>query len=546
MCGIFGILSLDGSPFLGVRPNLDGLRHRGPDNSSEARFPHAILAHTRLAVIDAMETSNQPLRANDLVAVCNGEILNHRELRAERGRYVYRTSSDCEAVVDLYHREGVDGFKRLDGFFSFALLDLERNVVILHRDNVGKKPLFWSRQGHRLVFASNVTAVADNLDRALRIDPTQIPFFLENGFIDPRASLFQGVQPVLPGELITIDLTGGDVRRSRLDKPFRSYVGFDWEDEPGVQREMDRLLRIACEKRVRGLESPVLLFSGGLDSTVLGHELAELSSKTKLVTLKQPLPWLNDAPYAREAADRIGRQLLYARPPRRLFASVDELVRKQDQPLALPSYFYLALLALAARSFGNVLFTGDGADEVFFGYRDFDAWEGDGREEDVAAPLISGPPFAFPLSRYGQTQGIVDLVGHGFVKVDKSTAENAMEARCPFLDWDLMTFVRQAPRSYWRRRARDHKEPLKRYLRARGSGLSFTHRPKLGFAFPLRYLLVPALERMRKTIRARASLMRDLGVDPRVAESPVASFRNFQRTLTHYVLADHLGRIAHV
>ncbi|HLK36952.1 MAG TPA: asparagine synthase-related protein [Polyangiaceae bacterium] len=544
MCGIFGIASLDRAPVAGLSARLSTLRDRGPDNVGEARFDHVALFHTRLAVIDAKEMSNQPLRGDGIALVCNGEILNHSDLREEGGSYRYLTPSDCEAVIDVYARLGIEGFGRLDGFFAFALFDSRREVLILHRDNVGKKPLFWTSDGRRVLLASNVTTLLENLELTPPVDRGQIPFLLRNGFVDPRASLFHGIRPVLPGQVVEIDLRTGRIAERRLDKPWRRYDGFDWKDERLVQRTIEELLHDSCAKRARGLRAPVLILSGGVDSTVLAHELVKLSSGTQLVTLKQPVRWLNDEPYAREAARSLGRPLLFARLPLRPFPEVRSLVRKLDQPLSLLSYVFLALLAVEARRFGNVLFTGDGADEVFFGYRGFDEWEGVAPGDDSAAPLVSGPPFGFPLSRYGRTQGVLDLVGHAFMKVDKATAENAMEARCPFLDWDLMAFVRQVPAAYWRAQGRRLKRPLRDYLLARGVPRAFVERKKLGFAFPFRYLLAPSLPAIRAQIHAGAGVLRDLGVEVDFDESPWASFRSFQRTWAQFVLADYFARIA--
>lgn len=546
MCGIFGIASLTRAPLVDLRVDLSSLRDRGPDNVGDARFDQVALFHARLAVIDAKEMSNQPLRGGGMALVCNGEIFNHRELRKEGGPYDYVTPSDCEAVLDVYARSSVEGFARLDGFFAFALFDPQRDLLVLHRDNVGKKPLFWTNDGRRVLFASNVTTLLDNLSQTPEIDRTQIPFLLRNGFVDPRASLFHGIKPVLPGEVVEIDLRDGSVRQRRLEKPSQRYDGFDWGEERLVQRTVEDLLHKSCEKRLRGLSAPVLILSGGIDSTVLAHELVGLSSGARFVTLKQPVRWLNDEPYARAVARRLGRPLLFARMTHRLFPAVQTLVRKLDQPLSLMSYVFLALLAIEARRFGNVLFTGDGADEVFFGYRDFQAWEGSGSDEDAAAPLVCGPPFAFPLSRYGRSQGVLDLVGHAFTKVDKATAENGMEARCPFLDWDLMAFVRQIPLGYWRRHGTVHKRPLREYLLSRGTPPAFVERRKLGFAFPFRYLLAPSLGAIRARIRSNAHLLSDVGVEVDLRESPFGSFRAFQRTWAHFVLAEYLARIARV
>jgi asparagine synthase (glutamine-hydrolysing) len=540
MCGLFGIVSLTGAPLDHVRPDLQSLKDRGPDNIGEKSFPLVSFYHTRLAVVATHETSNQPIVSEAGVLICNGEIFNFKALRADSGEYRYRTSSDCEAVLHVYAEFGVEGISRLDGFFSCALYDPGRQRVVLHRDAVGKKPLFVMVDGGRLIFSSNVTAIVANASKRPTLDLEQVEFFRQHAFVNPSRSIFQEIAPVLPGQTITIDLRSGAIERSWLHKPPTQFDG-DWQDERFIQTSIEGLVRAAVQKRIDGLEQPVLIFSGGIDSTVIASELCRLSSTTRMVSMRQPLPWMNDEPYARYAAWHLKKRIVFVNPWNDLYQRVEDAISKIDQPLAVMSYIYLSLLTREARQFGNVLLTGDGADEVFYAYRPFSDWQSDGREK-VPPMIHTGPPHAFALSAYGVNQGMIDLVGHAFVKVDKATAEHQMEARCPFLDWDLLSFLRAIPVDYWTRQS-ELKHPLKAMLRARGFPDAFVNRKKIGFALPFRYLMIPKLAEIRERIDGSSPLLKQAGVRPRTPASLFGGFQHFEGMWREYVLASYLARV---
>jgi asparagine synthase (glutamine-hydrolysing) len=550
MCGILGHAVVRGddpaTAALAVPPGirLDALLDRGPDAVGALDVDGVSLRHTRLAVIDAAETSNQPLRSGALALVCNGEIWNHRALRAAARDYVHSTTSDCEAVLQVYAEDGVAGFARLDGFYSFILHDARNRRLIAHRDPVGKKPLFHARVGQAHWFASNATAIRQNArSPAAPFAPRteQVAFYLTHGFTHPATGFFDGIEPVLPGETLVIDLDTGHVTRTRTELRPPEALAFPLTAE-GVLAEFERRLSAAVEKRLAGLRTPVLIFSGGLDSTLLAVEMLKRAPQTELLTMRQPLPFLHDEPFARYAARKLGARLHFTTPWRQLGRRADEAIARLDQPLALPSYFLLSALAQDAQVFGNVLFTGDGADEVCFGYRPPSAWFA--RAPSEAAPTwLSGPQPASPFSDWGYVQGQLDLIGHAFVKVDKATAENRMEARVPFLDHDLIRLFREIPGDFWRGPLDVSKQPIRAALRARGFPGWFIERPRRGFTFPFRYLLAPELGALRDRLAASRDALEAVGVRPGPLPTRLELFRGFDRYWRLIVLGTFLGRL---
>jgi asparagine synthase (glutamine-hydrolysing) len=542
MCGILGVAVVPNArqADLPRAIRLDALRDRGPDNVGAIDFERVALRHTRLAVVDAAETSNQPLRSGDLTLVCNGEIWNHQALRATARDYVYRTTSDCEAILHVYAEEGLAGLSRLDGFYSFILYDARAGQLIAHRDPIGKKPLFHAERDGQHWFASNTTAIRQNAPGAFPPRRDQLAFFLDRGFIHPEHGFFEGIAPLRPGETVSVDLVTGAATRSQARARAGSYDGFHFTPET-VVAEFERLLRQAVTRRVAGLKTPVLIFSGGLDSTLLAAELLQAAPHTRLISLRQPVPLLNDEVYARYAARRLGAKLAFATPWFRLAALVDDAISRLDQPLAVESYFILSALAAAAREHGNVLFTGDGADEVCLGYRPPSAWFAS--EARDPRPTLSGPQPLGTYTDWGYTQGQVDLVGHGFVKVDKATAENRMEARCPYLDADLVAFFRQIPPTFWRGALDIPKQPLRASLLARGFPRWFIERRKLGFSLPLRYLLTPNFPAFRAELERAAPILSDLGLGAPPVPSNLGFFSDFAPNWRRYVLGRFLTRV---
>ena len=207
MCGISGFVSR--TPEAGLDSALEVIRHRGPDASGQ--WHHAAdgwnvgLGHVRLSIIDLSEAANQPFLSADRrsVIVYNGEIYNFQELRAElcaAGR-VFRTHSDTEVVLQAYKEWGTDCLQRFEGMFAFALFDLTCNRLLLARDSFGIKPLYYFHDvtAQRLLFGSELRALASLLGRPLDPDPNCFAEFLLNGFLYEPSTGFSDIRKIEPG-----------------------------------------------------------------------------------------------------------------------------------------------------------------------------------------------------------------------------------------------------------------------------------------------------------------------------------------------------------
>lgn len=489
MCGILGIITKDSRRDL-HKADVRALKNRGPDDSGSYIDGNIGFYHTRLAVVDENITARQPIISpcGELVLICNGEVYNYRGIK-KLYDYDYRTTSDCEVILACYKAEGIEGFKRLKGTFSFAIYDKGRKKVIVHRDAVGKKPLFYYHQEDSFVFSSSVSAVRDNISAGCSIDKDAISSYLEKGYVRPDISLYKGIIPVMPGDLVEIDIS--DLRESAqcIVPESKPYDSFDYTHEQ-IMDESQRLLTKSIEARIFNIKKPVLLFSGGIDSTVLAKKISSITGgSVSCVSLRPLIPYTYDEPYARFAVKRLGLNLISVKLEKRyLIENIEKAIYLLDQPLSLYSYYLLTYLTRKAREFGNVLFFGEGGDEVFYGYSDVRSWFADKGEGISASEYEVGPAPKPKLSSWGRRQMTVDMLGHSFVKVDKATAEQQMEARCPYLDWDLMSFLRSIPADYFIRSRRTKiilKEMLKEFP------AWFINRKKIGFEFNFRYLMFP-------------------------------------------------------
>lgn len=538
MCGIFG--RTKNKTQIYTKLSLRYLLNRGPDGIGQYEDEYVILAHSRLAVIDNRATSQQPIINGDFVLICNGEIFNYEEIK-KNGEYAYASTSDCETIIHVYKLFGFDGFNRLDGFYSFALYDKKNKKLILHRDNIGKKPFYFLRNNAEWIFSSNITAIADNYFEKLNIKSSEIKFYFREGFINPAATIFEEVHPILPGELYEIDLIAGKFQKKFLKK-FCHFENCDFSDDQQIQTETEKLLEKAVFKRIKNLEQPVLLFSGGVDSTVLAHFMTQYDSRVNLVSVKQPIRFLNDEPYLRYAAKKMGKKVNFVKIfNKNLYEKIEHLIRNLDQPLALYSYYFLSVLALKAKEYGKVLFTGDGGDEVFYGYETPDNWFA--KDNVLKPPKISvGPPPKISLNDWGLDLISTGLLGHAFVKIDKATAENQMEARCPFLDWDLMCFGRGISRDFWQKH-NVSKYPLKKILVEKGFSEKFVYRKKIGFSYPFRYAMIPQYPYLINYLNRNLIIVKEiLGAEPKKA-SFINLFKNFDFYWKIFILLKYLDNI---
>lgn len=373
MCGIAGIVTKTGEiPDQGMLGRMQqAIRHRGPDAQGQRLMPGCGLAHQRLSIIDLSPAGAQPLAdaAGKCWIVFNGEIYNYRELRQELEGLGHRfhTQTDTEVIVEGYKRWGKDVLPRLRGMFAFAIWDTERRVLLLARDHIGKKPLFYTQLiPGVLAFASEIKSIQAILRP--QQDLQAIRLFLGLQYVPSPKTGFVGIAQLMPGSFLEYaqgQLTEGTYLDARILTPNNSRP----------QGQMDNDIRGKLEEAVRlrqlASDVPVGAFlSGGIDSAAVIAFASRHIEKLKTFTMGFDQAEFDERAEARRLAMhfKTDHQEFLAKPED-LLRIGDEVIRHYDAPYADSSALPVWLLAEQTASQVKVVLTGDGGDELFGGYR---------------------------------------------------------------------------------------------------------------------------------------------------------------------------------
>ncbi len=393
MCGIAGFVPLPFAPPSGgvdaavlgpdapPRDDLERaavrmretLRARGPDDAGLWRCGDAAFAHRRLAVLDPSPAGRQPFVSPDgrCVLVYNGELYNDAELRRELAGegVVFRTACDTETLLAALERWGAGALPRLRGMFALAFLDLRRRTLLLARDPLGIKPLYWwsgqTRWGRAVVFGSEPRAVLAHPDVPVRPDPVGVSSYLTTirTTLGER-TLFEGVRALEPGAAIEWDLAAGAAARSH---PPAALPAPEVSDASCIRASIEESVRVHLRSDV----PTCALLSGGLDSSILcalaAREVGDLDTYCSGAITDEPSA---DFPFARAVAAHIGSRHTEAPVSRGMFAERwPAMVAELGVPLSTPNEVAIHEVARTLRAGGRVVaLSGEGADELFGGY----------------------------------------------------------------------------------------------------------------------------------------------------------------------------------
>jgi len=387
MCGIAGLWARDGARVEALdattRRMADALGHRGPDGRRFWTDPVAGvgLGHTRLSIIDLSETGDQPMvdRSGSTVIVFNGEIYNYLELRAEleADGIKFRGTSDTEVLLALYAKLGLDCLGQLRGMFAFAIWDGVERRLVLARDRMGKKPLYyWAPDGRTLCFASEIKALRAASPSDPGIDSAALNDYLRFGFVGGTRTIYRGIQQVPPGYAF-VATAPPQTRAVRYWQPEwvpKKLVSF----EEAVERT-GVLLRESVNLRLRADVPVGVLLSGGIDSGLITSFAARKAGATcKTFSVGFENEEFDERPTARAVARRYAtdHHEVLLRPD--VSGLIPKVAWHYDQPFADASALPTFAVAEYARRHVKVVLTGDGGDESFAGYR-----------RDLSAALLS-------------------------------------------------------------------------------------------------------------------------------------------------------------
>ncbi len=550
MCGIYGIVGSPRASDVALAREMDRcLVHRGPDDSGTHQSPLGIIGMRRLAIIDLV-TGSQPMASPDgrVWLACNGEIYNFRELRAEleaSGR-AFSTTSDTEVALAAYERFGDAFVERLHGMFAIAVFDEARDRVVLARDRLGKKPVYYSERNGRVAYASELKALLHDPEFDASVDREALWHFLTFKNVPAPLSMFRGARQLPAGHIAVIEEGALHVRQYWRPK----FTGDAKVSEGEAAEQIVALLRKATRARMEASDVPIAAFlSGGIDSSLVVALMAEHSTipvRTFSLGYTERVAHKNDLRFAREIAQRFGtdhheREI----SPATMIDDLPKVVRAFDEPFAgtISPYWLCGEISRQVK----VALSGDGADELFGSYRnhrlaavvanvragrtsrdDLGEWA-DHPEIPVAAArepdwvwrtqlagfddatkreLLADPPdcersstWLEPFYRDASQSDTVNatlevdmrtmLPDQVLTYVDRLSMAHSLEVRSPFLDTALVEFVGSLPGSM-KVTASATKAILKRAARTYLPDATID-RPKEGFVLPIDAWLVDRL-----------------------------------------------------
>jgi asparagine synthase (glutamine-hydrolysing) len=535
MCGIYGWIQFHAktgieSSALKLEQMNATLTHRGPDNRGAVVFDDGVLGMTRLAIID-IGGGLQPIanETEDCWIVFNGEIYNFADLRAEleaKGRR-FRTLSDTEVILRAYEEWDTDCVDRLRGMFAFAIYDRRGlrhhrgmppqpgSRLLMARDRLGKKPLYYYQDDNHLIFASEIKAILAHPAVHAQVNPRVMPLYLTYGYVPGPSTFFEDICELPPGHRLTI--AAGDIAVERYWKIPRHAESRSEVSEKRLVEELHGHLEESVRIRLQSDAPLGALLSGGIDSAAIVATMSKLTDqpiRTFAIGFAED-PSFNELEYARLIADtyHTDHHEFLVKPD--AIELLPQLVWHYDQPFADSSAIPTYLIAQCAREHVKVVLTGDGGDELFAGYERFSAarlaelyrhvpslarsaagalidllpesttyhsvvrrirrfiqsapkglaeryleWVGI-FDQALVGELLADTYDLDPVNHfhaYFNSQGGADpiaqlltvnlmtyLPGDLLVKTDRMTMANSLEARCPFLDQELLEFAWRIP-----------------------------------------------------------------------------------------------------
>jgi len=382
VCGICGVVSWR-EPVVqdDLRAMAQTMVHRGPDadgfHISDDR--RTGLGFRRLSIVD-LDTGDQPMSNEDdsIWLIFNGEIYNHADIRSrlEAKGHRYRSKCDAEAVVHLYEEYGPDCVHHLRGMFAFAIWDSRKRVLLLARDRIGVKPLYFAASSDRFLFGSEIKALLAHPRMSTRLNEQALSLYLTFAATPAPGTLFEGVQKLPPGHRLVLDTQTGQHRVERYWQPLPDpdELGRRRQPEEYVER-LDALIRESIGLRMMSDVPYGAFLSGGVDSSLnvaLMVELADRPVSTFSVAIEGDQA-SDELAFAQRVAERYGtRHHQILMQEHEFLDYLPQLVWHQDEPLADPVCVPLHVISEAARASGTrVIQVGEGSDELFAGYTSY-------------------------------------------------------------------------------------------------------------------------------------------------------------------------------
>ena len=545
MCGICGELAFGATPAsaASLQAMSDALAPRGPDGAGVVVRGPVGFGHRRLKIIDLSERAAQPMTDPELglTVAFNGCIYNYRSLRGELEGLGYRffSEGDTEVVLKAWHAWGERAPERFNGMFAFAVHERDSGRVILARDRLGIKPLYYAESPGRLRFASTLPALLAAGDIDTKIDPVALNYYLSfHAVVPPPYTLLKGVRKLPPATVRVIERDGGTRDRVYWSLAFEPNADDRLTSRDAWRDRLAAALRRAVERRMVADVPVGVLLSGGVDSSLIVGLLTE-AGQVGLNTFSIGFESVNgevgdEFRYSDAVAKRFETEhhRIFVESSR-LIEALPATVAAMSEPMVSYDNVGFFLLSQEVARHVKVVQSGQGADEVFGGYdwypklvgsgdpaadygrafldRDYERYKRHVSAEyivsDHARQLIEDemerPGASDPVDRALRLDTTVMLVDDPVKRVDNMTMAAGLEARVPFLDHELVELAARIPPD---QKLRDGGKGILKDVARQVVPKEVIDRPKGYFPVPaLKYLEGPFLELARDALGSQAA-----------------------------------------
>lgn len=378
MCGICGFISKKNITLGDLTRMNDTMYHRGPDDAGQEIYVmkggyNIGLAQRRLAILDLTQAGHQPMHSPDrrISVVFNGEIYNYREIRQELSDYSFISNCDTEVIIAAYLKWGKHCVDHFNGMFAIAIYDRETESLLLFRDRIGKKPLYYATTSDGFIFGSELKPIMAFPGFAEKVRADVIPRYLVQQYINAPYTIFENVYKLEPGAVLTY--RDGQIEKEDYWDLTERYHNMNADPVSGYEEAKEglkQLLRRSVEMRMISDVPLGSFLSGGYDSsliTAIAQELSPEPVKTFSIGFYED-KW-NEAPYAKAVADHLGtNHTEYYIDETEMLKQVRSIPKYYDEPFADSSQIPTMLVSALAKTKVTVVLSGDGGDEFFCGY----------------------------------------------------------------------------------------------------------------------------------------------------------------------------------
>jgi len=482
MCGICGI-TWDNKEL--IKQMGSACKHRGPEHEGFYVDDHVSLCCERLRIIDLSDKASQPIHNEDqtIWVVLNGEIYNFRDLRKSlEKKHDFYTNTDTEVIVHAYEEFGENCLQKLDGMFAFALWDMEKKKLFIARDRLGVKPLYYCIKSDKLLFASEIKSILQDLDIQRKLNYDALCQFVTYAYTIDGQTMFNGINELLPGHKLTFTFRD---KKVKIEKYWDLQLTKNLQSDEENLNTLRLLLESAINKR-RVSDAPLgALLSGGLDSSVMVALLAKLSDKPVRTFTTGFGNELDEFDEARIVAEHCGtdhKEIMIDYSE--LINNLPSILWHMEFPYGRPSILSNFMVSNAIKKYVTVAYTGEGSDELFGGYNRYFIFTKNyskqsleqkiesissgffnnkkTREETFSDKVLKNyegkthPSKAFGKfiienKKYGLFNTALlfelktEIPGAQTWRIDRTGSAHAVELREPFLDHNLVEFCASLP-----------------------------------------------------------------------------------------------------